>query len=932
MQKVNSLETELKAHKKLFKDVVAKLVKKVKALEVTLKTKKRKVVLSDSDQEEGGEQAVDLDALIALANAAVTVDSTKSPGGASSNPAACSYDPTSDVPTDVPSGVAPTGPSTVSPGSTTVPTSSSIPAAEPIPARSGTTTATPSSPVKDARKGKGVAVEEPTPTQDKTFKQLEEERLGWEAAQRLQAQELADLEKQRLNPLMKDAILASGCLKTLRMRPERPKKETARVLASAENYSMLLGNNFGLSSSKSRLISSIFSGPAVYTTGWTMAQVRKLSPEQLQEEFDKIQRAVAFIRGLKRDGSPMTNASSKKLKTGDVEVDVEAPCSRRFTWVFFLASKDETSGILKNFITEIENLVDKKVKIIRCDNRIEFKNKVMNVFCEQKGIKREYSVARTPQENGVAERRNKTLIEAARTMLADSKLPTTFWAEAVNTTCYVQNREIIVKPHNKTPYELLRGRTHAISFMRPFGCHVSILNTLDHLGKFDGKSDDGFSVRYSLTSKAFRVYNIRTRRVEENLHIRFLEDKPIISGDGPKWLFDLDSLTKSMNYVPVIAVTNSNDFVGSEVSIGEGSTSKETNTSQDYIVMPLWKDSSLIDSPSINVSHDEPKLSCDAKKKDDECVSKPSGVDDQERPKSSTPTINTAGPSINTASAKLKTGSLHINIVSPTVITTRLNRSQTISDIFSLRDNVTSEATHADLFGDETEMDMSNLNASYQTRGMTKTANEHGFYSVVYEGKTHEDLHTCMFFCFLSQEEPKRVTKALSDSAWVEAMNKARLVAQRYTQEEGIDYEEVFAPIEEEVYVCQPPGFEDPDYPDKVYKVVKALYGLHQAPRAWYVVPTGRVIVPTGRYIVPAGKNEYEVWAMKMEYWITNNDMNIWKVIQNGNSLKRTGRDCDGRVIILPPMTADEHIAVQRESKARTTLLQSIPDFIKWHF
>ncbi|GKG05041.1 hypothetical protein Tco_0315428, partial [Tanacetum coccineum] len=118
-------------------------------------------------------QDVDLDALHVLANEAVTVDSTKSPGGPSSNPAACSYDPTSDVP----SGVAPTGPLTVSPGSTTVPTSSSIPAAEPISARSGTTTATPSSPVRDVRKGKGVAVEEPTPTQDKTFKQLEEERL-----------------------------------------------------------------------------------------------------------------------------------------------------------------------------------------------------------------------------------------------------------------------------------------------------------------------------------------------------------------------------------------------------------------------------------------------------------------------------------------------------------------------------------------------------------------------------------------------------------------------------------------------------------------------------------------------------------------------------------------------------------------------------------
>ncbi|GKC89407.1 putative ribonuclease H-like domain-containing protein, partial [Tanacetum coccineum] len=107
----------------------------------------------------------------------------------------------------------------------------------------------------------------------------------------------------------------------------------------------------------------------------------------------------------------------------------------RFTWVFFLTTKDETSEILKNFIKEIENLVDLKVKIIRSDNETEFKNKVMDDFCREKGIKREYSVARNPHQNGVAERRNMTQIEAARTMLADSKLPTTFWAEAVSTAC-----------------------------------------------------------------------------------------------------------------------------------------------------------------------------------------------------------------------------------------------------------------------------------------------------------------------------------------------------------------------------------------------------------------------------------------------------------------------------------------------------------------
>ncbi|GKF17345.1 putative ribonuclease H-like domain-containing protein, partial [Tanacetum coccineum] len=289
----------------------------------------------------------------------------------------------------------------------------------------------------------------------------------------------------------------------------------------------------------------------------------------------------------------------------------------RFTWVFFLATKDETSGILKNFITEIENLVDKKVKIIRCDNRTEFKNRVISEFCEKKGIKKEFSVARTPQKNDVAKRRNRTLIEAARTMLANSKFPITFWAEAVNTACYVQNRVLVVKPHNKTSYELFRGRTPALSFIRPFGCHVTILNTLDYLGKFDGKSDKEFFVGYSMNSKDFRVYNIRTRKVEENLYIRFLEDKPIIVGDGPKWLFDIDVLTKSMNYVPVVAGTNSNDLVGIKESIGVGHSSKETGSSQDCILLPLWKDGLLFNSSSKNASNDEPQPSINAGKKDD---------------------------------------------------------------------------------------------------------------------------------------------------------------------------------------------------------------------------------------------------------------------------------------------------------------------------
>ncbi|GJW88878.1 putative ribonuclease H-like domain-containing protein [Tanacetum coccineum] len=230
----------------------------------------------------------------------------------------------------------------------------------------------------------------------------------------------------------------------------------------------------------------------------------------------------------------------------------------RFTWVFFLATKDETSGILKSFIIGIENLVDHKVKVIR---------------------------SRTPQQNGVAERRNGTLIEAARTMLADSKLPTTFWAEAVNTASYVQNRVLVVKPYNKTTYELFHGKTPTLNFMRPFGCPVTILNTIDHLGKFDSKADKGFFVGYSLNSKAFR-FNSRTRIVEENLHIS--ESTPNVVGSGPDWLFDIDALTRAMNYDPFVAGTQSNDFAGTKASDNAGQARKETEPVKNYILLPLW--------------------------------------------------------------------------------------------------------------------------------------------------------------------------------------------------------------------------------------------------------------------------------------------------------------------------------------------------------
>nr|GFC47564.1 retrovirus-related Pol polyprotein from transposon TNT 1-94 [Tanacetum cinerariifolium] len=168
----------------------------------------------------------------------------------------------------------------------------------------------------------------------------------------------------------------------------------------------------------------------------------------------------------------------------------------------------------------------------------------------------------TPQQNGIAERKNKTLIEATRTLLADSLLPIPFWAEAVNTACYVQNRVLVTKPQNKTPYALLHDRLPSIGFMRPFGCPVTILNTLDPLGKFQRKVDEGFLVGYSVCSTAFRVFNSRTRIIQETLHVNFMENKPNVVGFGPAWLFDIDSLSQTMNYHTVLAENQTNSNAG----------------------------------------------------------------------------------------------------------------------------------------------------------------------------------------------------------------------------------------------------------------------------------------------------------------------------------------------------------------------------------
>ncbi|GKA60280.1 putative ribonuclease H-like domain-containing protein [Tanacetum coccineum] len=564
---------------------------------------------------------------------------------------------------------------------------------------------------------------------------------------------------------------------------------------------------------------------------------------------------------------------------------------KRFSWVFFLATKDETSGILQNFIRQIENQLNHRVKIIRSDNGTEFKNRDMLEFCGNKGIKQEYSNARTPQQNGVAERMNRTLIEAARTMLADSLLPTTFWAEAVSTACYIFNRVRVTKPQNKTPYELLFGHKPIISYIRPFGCHVTILDTLSVLGKFDGKSDEGFLVGYSLNSKAYRVYNLVTKRVEVNLHVNFLEDKPNVKGVGYRWMFDIDYLTDSMNYIPVSLENQANPhaeliLVPSAVknTAEKVKTRKSsTNSKKEEILTEPQQEK---EASSTGTSEDNPKILA-FRRELEEIAQKHSGTV-PENNSTSTLSVNSGSEPVNTGELdpddsampeleifhKPETGIFDEASYDEEGVVTDFNSLPTVIEV-SPTPTLRIHNIHpkSQILGDP--------KSAVQTR--SKVQQKLGAHSLIsyiqkQQRNNHKDQQHCLFACFLSQEEPKKISEALQDDSWVQAMQE-ELLQFRLQQvwilvdlphgakEEGIDYDEVFAPvarieairlflafasfmgfivyqmdvksaflygtIDEEVYVSQPPGFVDPDHPKKVYKVVKALYGLHQAPRAW---------------------------------------------------------------------------------------------------
>ena len=500
----------------------------------------------------------------------------------------------------------------------------------------------------------------------------------------------------------------------------------------------------------------------------------------------------------------------------------------KYTWVLFLHSKDEAALVIIDHIKKIEKEANLPVRAIRSDNGTEFRNAVLNDFCTDKGISRQYSAPRTPQQNGVVERKNRTLIEAARTMISQSRLPIYFWAEAVNTACYTQNRTLINKDLDKTPYEVMANRKPSLSYFHVFGAKCFVLKE-EHLGKFDAKAEEGIFLGYSLESKAYRVYLINDDKLIESINVRFDDTR-------------LPSLQKE----------NESD-------------SLEFENLED-----------------IYLGEDEPEAD----------IRDPNANEENADPEPSGGSIGNNTNDHHGHSGQSGGSSNRIYISSGGV---------------SQSGSTSHHTQHNYDFGESSRLNLPRQRV---------WSRDHPVEQIIGDPDTgvqtrRATQNECNFAGFLSQIEPKKVEEALSDPDWVSAMqeelnqferqkvwklvprpkgksiigtrwvfrnkldedgivtrNKARLVAKGYSQEEGIDYDETYAPVarleairmflafaahsnfkvyqmdvksaflngdlEEEVYVEQPPGFEDKEFEDFVYFLFKALYGLKQAPRTWY--------------------------------------------------------------------------------------------------
>ncbi|GJU30483.1 putative ribonuclease H-like domain-containing protein [Tanacetum coccineum] len=489
----------------------------------------------------------------------------------------------------------------------------------------------------------------------------------------------------------------------------------------------------------------------------------------------------------------------------------------RFTWVKCLRSKDEAPAFIINFLKMIQVRLKETVRRIRTDNGTEFVNQTLREYYEKVGISHETSVARSPQQNGVVERRNRTLIEAARTMLIYAKAPLFLWAEAVATACYTQNRSMIRRRHGKTPYELLHNKPPDLSYLHVFGALCYPTNDRSVWGKLQPKADIGIFIGYEPTKKAFQIYNRRTRRIIETIHVDFDELTTMASehsSSGPALHEMTPSLNVDLHAPEVIAPIP--EAVAPEHAV---STGLPSSTTVDQ------------DAPSPSNSHttqgtQTPIISHDVEEDNHDIEVAHMGND---------PYFGIPIPEVPSDQS------------SSDVIHTIVHPDHQVSEHNS---KWTKDHPLENIIGA--------LDRPVSTRL-----------------QLHEQALFCYYDAFLTSVEPKNYKEALTQACWIEAMlggilkNKARLVARGYRQEEGIDFEESFAPVarleairiflafaahmnmviyqmdvktaflngnlREEVYVSQPMDFVGSiQNLTMCTKLKKALYGLKQAPRAWY--------------------------------------------------------------------------------------------------
>ncbi|GJU77320.1 putative ribonuclease H-like domain-containing protein [Tanacetum coccineum] len=467
----------------------------------------------------------------------------------------------------------------------------------------------------------------------------------------------------------------------------------------------------------------------------------------------------------------------------------------RFSWVFFLATKDETPEILKNFITSIENQIDHRVKAIRCDNGTEFKNRIMNEFYEMKGIKREFSVARTPQQNGVAKRKNRTLIE-----------------ELDLTGCTKANIDV-----GQAGKKIVPGLQYVLLPFLTFNSH-GLKKSEDEVAVNDekkstdvSKKKNGIQDPAKEGDKNGQEKDVRDQ--EEVLRKQFEQEFERLFGQGE--VANTNSTNRLNNVSSSVNVVSSSFTTvdpGRERAQRNEMFTPVIDAGSSYKILGGSIPVNAATHPNVDLPIDPfmPELDDIADLQDTGIFS---GAYDDEVEKEEADFNN-----------------LELTTVFSPIPTTRIHKDHPKEQII----------------GDSLLVP--------QTRRITKTSQEHAMRLVDFPKGKHA-IGT------------KWVYRNKKDERGIVIRNKARLVTQGYTQEKEIDYDEVFAPvarieairlfldyafmrfimyqmdvksaflygtIEKEVYVCQPPSFEDPQFPDKVYKVEKALYGLHQAPKAWY--------------------------------------------------------------------------------------------------